>query len=224
MSAVYAPTKIVPVPGDAEEVAAPAPLTDQEADEVSDVAALLAQDGKFAQAADLLADAINRAEDTVLHDDLVFSLAQVKFLAGAHRQAADHFEEAGVAYAARYGAEDEQARLCGYFAAQCRVALGESTAAIEAFHAYTVKEPDPADAEAVDRYLDALVNRTRLQAARERFSEAVAAAEELREAARRLRGPDAPELSDIDGFLARLGRFTGRASTSPAPQQTSPGV
>ncbi|MEU1036360.1 serine/threonine-protein kinase [Streptomyces mirabilis] len=153
MSAVYAPTKIVPVPGDAEEVAAPAPLTDQEADEVSDVAARLAQDGKFAPAADLLADAINRAEDTVLHDDLVFSLAQVKFLAGAHRQAADHFEEAGVAYAARYGAEDEQARLCGYFAAQCRVTLGESTAAIEAFHAYTVKEPDPADAEAVDRYL-----------------------------------------------------------------------
>ncbi|MEU6353076.1 serine/threonine-protein kinase [Streptomyces sp. NPDC047072] len=205
----YTPTEIVTVAHNAAGEKGPTPLTDQEADEVSDVAARLAQDGKFAQAADLLAGAINRAANGVLHDDLVFSLAQVKFLAGAHREAADLFEEAGAAYDALYGAEDEQARLCRYFAAQCRMALGESTAAIQAFRAYTATQPDMADGEAIERYLDALASLTRLHAAKERFSETVAAAEELREATRRLRGPDAPELTDIDGFLARLGRFTG---------------
>lgn len=204
----YTPTEVVPVPRDAADAAAPTGLTDQEADEVSDVAAQLAQDGKFAQAADLLVAAIDRAKDAVLHDDLVFSLAQVKFLAGAHREAADHFDAVGAGYAARYGAGDEQARLCGYFSAQCRMALGESTAAIAAFRAYTATEPDPADAEAVDRYLDALVYLTRLHAAGEHFSEAVTAAEALRDATRRLRGHGAPELADIDGFLSRLRRFS----------------
>jgi serine/threonine protein kinase len=209
-SVTYTPTEVVPVPHDAAATAPhAAPLTDHEADEVSDVAARLAQDGKFAQAADLLQAAISRAHDAVLHDDLVFSLAQVKFLAGAHREAADHFEEAAAGYAARYGAEDEQVRLCRYYVAQCRMALGEATAAVEAFRAYTAKSPDPADAEAVDRHLDALTGLTRLYAARERFPDAVAAAEDLREATRRLRGPEAPELADIQGFLSRLRRFAG---------------
>ncbi|MET8184053.1 serine/threonine-protein kinase [Streptomyces sp. NPDC005336] len=202
----YTPTEVVPVPSDAAE--AVAPLTDQEADDVSDVAARLAHEGNFAQAADLLQDAIVRAGDTVLRNDLLFSLAQVKFLAEIYSEAVDHFAEAEAAYTERYGAEDSQAQLCRYYVAQCRMSLGESTAAIEAFRSYAAREPDPTDAEAVDRYLDALMSLTRMHAARERFSDAVAAAGDLREATRRLRGPNAPELADIEGFLARLSRFT----------------
>ncbi|MER6500133.1 serine/threonine-protein kinase [Streptomyces sp. NPDC001455] len=202
----YTPTVIVPVPSDSAE--AVAPLTDQEADDVSDVAAQLAHEGSFAQAADLLQDAIVRAGDTVLLNDLLFSLAQVKFLAEIYSEAVDHFAKAEAAYTERYGAEDNQAQLCRYYVAQCRMALGESSAAIEAFRSYAAREPDPKDAEAVDRYLDALMSLTRMHAARERFSDAVAAAGDLREATQRLRGPNAPELADIEGFLARLSRFT----------------
>ncbi|MEH0408622.1 serine/threonine-protein kinase [Streptomyces scabiei] len=204
----YSPTQIVLAEPNAVTEAAPALLTDAEANEAADLAAQLAQDGKFVQAADLLAGAIHRAQDGVLHDDLTFSLAQVRFLAGAHREAAALFDEVGAAWSARYGADDEQALLCLYYAAQCRMALGESTASIEAFRAYTAHAPEPDDTEAVDRYLDALANLARLHAARERFPEARRAASELREATERLRGPNAPDLADIDAFVKRLNRFT----------------
>ncbi|WP_016910148.1 serine/threonine-protein kinase [Streptomyces xiaopingdaonensis] len=204
----YTPTLVVPAQPDPAAETTPAPLTDAEADKAADEAAQLAQEGKFTQAADLLAGAIHRAQDNLLQEDLMFSLAQVRFLAGANREAADLFEEAGSAYADRYGPDDEQALLCSYFAAQCRMALGESTAAMEAFRAYAAGTPEPVDAAAVDRHLDALASLARLHAARERFPEAVAAAEELRQATRRLRGPDSPELAEIDSFLTRLRRFT----------------
>lgn len=56
--------------------------------------------------------------------------------------------------------------------------------------------------------LDALASLVRLRAARERFPEARRAAAALREATQRLRGPDAPDLADIDGFVKCLSRFT----------------
>ncbi|MCX5364061.1 protein kinase [Streptomyces sp. NBC_00124] len=204
----YTPTEVVPVPHDAAMAASPAPLTDQEADEVADVAAQLVQDGQFVQAADLLVGGILRAQDDVLRDDLFFSLAQVKFIAGAYGEASEYFEAAEAGYAERHGAEDEQAQLCRYYVAQCRMALGEATAAIEAFRAYLAHEPDTTDEAAVARYLDSLFALARLHAAKERFAEAMAVGEQLRGATRRLRGPAAPDLVDIDGFLARLSRFT----------------
>lgn len=205
--ATYTPTVVIPATDAPATDVEPVGMSDAEADEVADLAARMAQNGQFTQAIDILQDAVHRAGDTVLRIDLLFSLAQVKFLVGAHSEAAEHFEEAGAAYANRFGADDGQARLCRYYVAQCRMALGEATAAIEAFSSYAADEPDPADGEAIDRYLDALASLTRLHAAREHFSEAIAGAEELRREALRLRGPDAPELADIDGFLNRLGRF-----------------
>ncbi|MFF8017056.1 protein kinase [Streptomyces sp. NPDC007929] len=201
------PMQIVKAEPNAVAEAVPALLTDAEANEAADLAAQLAQDGKFVQAADLLAGAIRRAQDGVLHDDLMFSLAQVRFLAGAHREAAALFDEVGAAWCARYGANDEQALLCLYYAAQCRMVLGEATASIEAFRTYTAHAPEPDDTEAVDRHLDALANLARLHAARERFPEARRAVAELREATERLRGPNAPDLADIDAFEKRLNRF-----------------
>ncbi|MDI3417946.1 serine/threonine-protein kinase [Streptomyces luteolus] len=203
----YTPTMVVPVEAGVAAQPSADELTEQEADEVADVAAQLAQDGKLTQAADLLSTAIGRAEE-LLRDDLIFSLAQVRFLAGAYSEAAGHFEEAGTGYASRYGTEDDQALLCRYYTAQCRMSLGETTAAIDEFRAYVAKKPDTTNVEAVARYLDSLSALTRLFAAGERFPEAVKAAEELRQATMSLRGPSAPELADIDGFLARLRRFT----------------
>ncbi|MEU8777187.1 serine/threonine-protein kinase [Streptomyces sp. NPDC048606] len=204
----YTPTLVMPAEPDSASETPSTPLTDEEASEAADLAAQLAQAGKFVQAADLLVGAIQRAQDGVLHGDLMFSLAQVRFLAGAHSEAAPLFDEVGTAWTDRYGANDEQALLCQYYVAQCRMALGESSAAINAFLAYTAQAPEPTDAEAVDRHLDALANLVRLHAARERFPEARSAAAALREATQRLRGPDAPDLADIDGFMQRLKRFT----------------
>ncbi|MFH8397672.1 protein kinase [Streptomyces anulatus] len=191
-----------------EPVSDQSALTDREADEVADEAARLAEDGQFTQASDLLTEAIARAGATGLREDLLFSLAQVRFLGGAHREAAGHFEDAGRAYAARFGTDDEQALLCRYFTAQCRMELGETTAAVDAFRAYVAGSPGPDDVAAVDRHLDALASLARLYASTERMAEALSAAAELREATRRLRGPQAPELADIDGYLARLRRFS----------------
>ncbi len=112
-----------------------------------------------------------------------------------------------VARTQRYGPADNQALLCRYYVAQCRMELGEATAAISAFGSYLAQEPNRDDQEAVDRYLDALFCVMRLHAAAERFTVAAAAAAELREATRRLRGDHAPELAEIDGFLGRLRRY-----------------
>ncbi|MFF6905967.1 protein kinase [Streptomyces sp. NPDC012389] len=202
------PTLVVPAESYLVDDTEPLPLTETEANEAADAAARLAEERKFTQAADLLASAIRRAQDGVLHDDLMFSLAQVRFLAGAHREAAVLFDEVGAAFDARYGADDDQALLCRYYAAQCRMAIGEPVAAIDAFRVYTRRAPEPADSQAVDRYLDALANVTRLHAARERFTDARSAAHSLRKETRRLRGPDAPGLADINGFVERLNRFT----------------
>ena len=205
--AKYAPT--LPVYSERGAVAAPArnPLTDQEADEASDRAARLAGDEQFVQAADVLAEAISRADDPLLREDLLFSLAQVKFVGGSHREAVGLFEEVGLARTQRYGPADNQALLCRYYVAQCRMELGEATAAISAFGSYLAQEPNRDDQKAVDRYLDALFCVMRLHAAAERFTEAIATAAELREATRKLLGDHAPELIEIDGFLGRLRRY-----------------
>ncbi|MGW9371000.1 protein kinase domain-containing protein [Streptomyces xanthophaeus] len=205
----YTPTEVAPAALVPDESASDmSMLTDQEADELADEAARLAQDGQFTQASDLLTEAIARAGAPGLREDLLFSLAQVRFLGGAHREAAGHFEDAGHAYAARFGADDEQALLCRYFAAQCRMELGETTAAVDAFRDYVAGSREPDDAAAVDRHLDALASLARLYASTERMTDALAAAAELRQATQRLRGPQAPELADIDGYLARLRRFS----------------
>ncbi|RSS85328.1 serine/threonine-protein kinase [Streptomyces sp. WAC05950] len=205
----YTPTEVAPaalVPH--ESASDTSALTDQEADELADEAARLAQDGQFTQASDLLTEAIARAGAPGQREDLLFSLAQVRFLGGAHREAAGHFEDAGRDYAVRFGADDEQALLCRYFAAQCRMELGETTAAVDAFRDYVAGSREPGDAAAVDRHLDALASLARLYASTERMADALAAAAELRQATQRLRGPQAPELADIDGYLARLRRFS----------------
>jgi hypothetical protein len=82
--------------------------------------------------------------------------------------------------------------------------LGGATAAVTAFTAYVQSGPDE---DAVDRHLEALAQIMRAEAGSERFSQARAAAIILRDATRRYRGPHAPELADIDGFIQRLGRF-----------------
>jgi tetratricopeptide (TPR) repeat protein len=202
--AKYPPT--LSVQAEHAVVAGPAqrPLTDQGANAATDSAQRLAKEGQFAQAADLLAEAIGRADDPSLREDLLFSLAHVKFLGGSHREAVGLFEEVGLAYAQRYGPADDQTLLCRYYVAQFRMELGEVTAAISVFGSYLAQEPNRSDREAVGRYLDALTRVTRLYAIVNRFTETVAAAAELREATRRPLGDHAPELAEIDSFLGRL--------------------
>jgi len=183
-------------------------LTDDEYDEAVDRAAKLTEAGQFAQAADVLKDAMTRAAADTMAQDLSLSLAHVYYLGGSFRSAAALFERVGTALGERYGARDALIQECRYYAAQCRMELGESTAALVAFGAYVGQEPDAHDRGAVDRHLDALARIMRLEAGAERFPQAHAAAVVLSDAVRRYRGDQAPELTEIDGFLSRLRRLT----------------
>ncbi|MEU9285697.1 hypothetical protein AB0D57_13470 [Streptomyces sp. NPDC048275] len=162
---------------------------------------------QFTQAADVLTAALARAVDEALVDDLTLSLAHVKFLAGAHSEALQLFQQAAKGLARRLGADDVEVRRCLYYAAECRMELGETTAAVAAFGDYVQHAPDEDDEDAVDRHLEALAQIMRLEAGAERFAQARASAITLRSATRRYRGLHAPELADIDGFIERLRRF-----------------
>ncbi|MGP4115455.1 protein kinase domain-containing protein [Streptomyces sp. 4N509B] len=211
IGASYAPTAVVPSPLVLPPVATPkeplsdlAALTEEEADAVSDRAAQLAQEGQFTQAADALADAIVRATDPEIREGMQFSLAQVKFLAGSHREALALFEPLARHYTDLYGDHDEQAQLCWYYTAQCRMELGEATAAIQAFDRVSEIRPGPDDEDAVNRHLDALARLMSLYAATENLSQALDVGDRLRSETSRLRGSNWPGLLQIDAYLRRL--------------------
>ncbi|MER6382526.1 serine/threonine-protein kinase [Streptomyces sp. NPDC001127] len=216
VAASYAPTMaapmpLAPVPVAAEQVLPPGPvtLTEQDADAVSDRAARLAQEGQFTQAADALTEAITRAADPELREAMRFSLAQVKFLAGSHREALGLFEQLARAHSERYGDQDEQAQLCWYYTGQCRMELGEAGAAIDAFGRVSEIVPDPADEDAVSRHLDALARLMSLYAAAENLPRALDMGDRLRSETSHLRGSDWPGLAQIDAYLRRLRQDLG---------------
>ncbi|WP_274916626.1 serine/threonine-protein kinase [Streptomyces sp. WZ-12] len=182
-------------------------LSEAEADEAAERASELVGQKQFTQAADVLADVLARATDNALVAELTLSLAHVKFLAGAHSAALGLFQEAAKGFGRRFGSDDIEVRRCLYYEAECRMELGETSAAVAAFTAYVQVGPDESDEDAVDRHLEALAQIMRLEAGSERFPQARAAAIALRDATRRYRGLDAPELADIDGFIQRLKRF-----------------
>lgn len=208
--AAAVPSSFVPMSSEPQEPASgPAALTEQEADAVSDLAARLVDEGQFTQAADALQEAITRSIDPELKEGMQFNLAQVKFLAGSHREALSLFEPLARDYTDRYGDQDEQAQLCWYYAGQCRMELGEATAAIRAFDRISEITPDPDDEDAVSRHLDALARLMSLYAATENLSKALGIGERLRSETSHLRGSDWPGLAQIDAYLLRLRQDLG---------------
>ncbi|WP_353941549.1 serine/threonine-protein kinase [Streptomyces sp. HUAS MG91] len=183
------------------------PIGPDEADRITDRASDLAALGRFTQAIDVLAEALDRVVDDTLADELTLSLAHVQFLAGAHSEALDLFQRAAGGFGRRFGPDDDDMRLCLYYIAVCRMELGETTAAVGAYQTYVQYAPDEEDEAAVARHLDALAQIMRLEAVSERHMQAQAAALALREATHRYRGPQAPELADLDGFIQRLRHF-----------------
>ncbi|MCX4752540.1 protein kinase domain-containing protein [Kitasatospora purpeofusca] len=212
VTASYTPTVVVPSPLAVPSAAAQAgsvALTEQEADAISDRAARLAQKGQFTQAADALDEAIARATDPELREGMQFSLAQVKFLAGSHREALALFEPLAHEYTNRYGDGDEQAQLCWYYTAQCRMELGEASAAIRAFDHVAETTPAPDDEDAVNRHLDTLARLMSLYAAAEDLPQALDIGDRLRTETSHLRGSDWPGLTQIDAYLRRLRQDLG---------------
>ncbi|WP_234430502.1 protein kinase domain-containing protein [Streptomyces sp. NRRL F-4489] len=212
VAASYTPTVVVPSPVAVPPAAAqsgPSALTEKEADAISDRAARLAQEGQLTQAADALDEAIARAADPELREGMQFNLAQVKFLAGSHREALALFEPLAHEYTNRYGGDDEQAQLCWYYAAQCRMELGEASAAIRAFDQVAEITPAPEDEDAINRYLDTLARLVSLYAAAEDLPQALEVGDRLRSETSRLRGSDWPGLAQIDAYLSRLRQDLG---------------
>ncbi|MFD3608847.1 tetratricopeptide repeat protein [Streptomyces atroolivaceus] len=205
---MYTPT-VPDVVATSPSPSGPVPLTDAEADEATERAGELAQQKQFTQASDVLVAALNRAGEGMLAEDLSLSLAHVKFLAGAHREALSLFEQAAEAIGARFGPDDHETLQCRYYAAECLVELGETTAALAAFKVYTEHAPDDDDPLSVDRHLAGLAHIMRLEAGAEHYSRARNAARELVDATLRYRGTDTTALTGIEDFVKRLNRFEG---------------
>ncbi|WP_182882685.1 serine/threonine-protein kinase [Microbispora sp. H10949] len=183
------------------------PLPVEEADEIRERAARLAKAEQFAEATDLLAEAIARAgHDRGLAADLRLGLAGVLFAAGSYRRALGEFEAAGAALTALYGDGDMDVLECRYYAANCRSLLGEDTAALAAFQdllpewLLVVDEHDPRTEE-IHLQVGVLLARTR------RFLEARAAFEEIRDERAERFGDHSPEVVEIDGYIARLDQY-----------------
>ncbi|MEU3752510.1 hypothetical protein AB0H17_07000 [Streptomyces olivoreticuli] len=83
-------------------------------------------------------------------DELALSLTHVQFLASAHSEALDLFQQTADGFGRRFGPDDD-VRLYLYYMAACRMELGETTAAIAAYQAYIQHSPDEEDAAAVAR-------------------------------------------------------------------------
>jgi tRNA A-37 threonylcarbamoyl transferase component Bud32/tetratricopeptide (TPR) repeat protein len=207
-AATYTPT-VADVVAASQSPSGPVALTDAEADEAAERAGELAQQKQFTQASDVLVAALDRAGEGMLAEDLSLSLAHVKFLAGAHREALSLFERAADAIGARFGPDDHETLQCRYYAAECLVELGETTAALAAFTVYAEHAPDEDDPLSIDRHLASLAHIMRLEAGAERFSRARSVARTLVDSTLRYRGTDTSALTGIEDFIRRLNRFDG---------------
>jgi hypothetical protein len=183
-------------------------ITEQEIEEISELAASLLEQERFIEAFDLLDDARNRTMDPELRNELTTRLAHARFIAGNFTKATELFAEAGAYLSARYGPNDPDAQVVRYFLAQCRVELGDTGGAVAAFQDVVDAEVDATDAAAVDRHLDALASLMRLHAARRQHQPLPALAERMRQAIRRYRPNDAAAaLAELDAYVARLSRL-----------------
>ncbi|GAA2724045.1 protein kinase domain-containing protein [Actinocorallia aurantiaca] len=200
----------------------PPPITEREVEELAERVDGLLQEQRFTPAIDLLGEALSRAADPELADDLSFRLAHVLFIAGHFTEAAELFTEVGSRFARRYGPQDPDALMAGYYLAQCRAELGEVTAAIEAFQYVVGSGFDHADDEAIERHLDALASLMRLHAAARSRDLLLQTAAQMREAIALHRPQEAPVLlADLDAYLNRLTRLLSGTGSGEPPQDGS---
>lgn len=197
------PARVVPAVREA--------LSPAEAEQIREQAAQLADAEQFAEATDLLVEAIARSGgDRELATDLRIRLAGVLFTAGSYRRALGEFEAARAAFAQLYGENDPDVLECRYYAATCRSLLGEDTIALQAFQsllpawAPVAAEDDPRSEE-IRLQIGVLLARTR------NFAEARLVLQEIREERAAKFGARSPNVAEIDEYLARLVQYEQEA-------------
>ncbi|REE95973.1 serine/threonine-protein kinase [Thermomonospora umbrina] len=183
-------------------------LTATEVEEIGERAGRLVLNNMFEEAFDLLMEARERTTDPDLANDLTFRLAVAKYVAGDHTTAADLFTTVDGYLTSRRGADDAETLSARYYLAQCRAEMGEIHGAIRAFGSVADVAPDPADAHAVDRHLDAFAWLVRLYAVTRQWTHRLDADRRMREAIRRYQPADAASLlAQLDAHETRMDRF-----------------
>jgi serine/threonine protein kinase len=182
-------------------------LTDTEVAQIVERVGRLIDDQKLVQAADLITENLPHAPGREAAVELTYRLAYVRFFAGAYSEAAELFADTAGFFARRYGPDDPYAQAARYLLAQCNEELGKVTEAIRVFEDITATPPAAEKEEAVNRYLDALASRLRLNIAVGRYAEARSAATAFREAILAYQGPHSAALAELDTYLDRLARL-----------------
>lgn len=189
------------------------PSVEELEDELAEVAEhveILIEEERYAQAAGVLDEVLDRAVPCLgaAHRDVVelrLSRAVALSLGGDHRRALPEYRELADHFAAAEGPDSERALLCRQQAALCRAQLGESTAALREFQELLTRvAPVRGDRDQMALELRLEIGRLLLYTGR------------VAEARRRLGavhadlaaalGPGDPLTREAADLLARLGR------------------
>ncbi|MFJ6660910.1 protein kinase [Streptomyces sp. NPDC091377] len=168
----------------------------------------LAENGRFAQAADVLKAVIATAASVLgAHNPRVLGLrrqrAAVLMAGGDFRRALPEFDSLAAVYARTAGPADENTLECRRHAAHCRANLGQATAALQEFQEVLEVVSDE-DGDASETALDLRRSIGVLLFSEGRRSEAEGVLDALHDDMCVLLGEDHEETREIADLLARL--------------------
>lgn len=202
----------VPAPATGAPVAEPAAVLATEIRDAIKAAVShsdeLLEDDRFAQAADVLQNAIAPAAEALGTENArVLSLrarrAAILVIGGDFRHALPEFDALVVAYTRTAGPASSDAIACLRQAAHCRAELGQTTAALRQFR-QVLTHVRAADGDASPTALDLRRNIGLLLLAEGNTTDARAQLKPLYEDLRVVYGPDHDETREVADILARL--------------------
>ena len=163
----------------------------------------LAEDGRFTQAAELLARRLRSAAEPA--GELVnarLQLAHTLLLGGEYRRALPEFDAVATTLTERDGPDDVEVLRCRVQIATCRAELGELTVAIAELT--DVLERRNRLGDAGPEVLDLRRRVALLLASSGDLAAAGIALRELRQDKKRLFGVNHPEVRELDDLLSRV--------------------
>ncbi|MBF6060452.1 serine/threonine protein kinase [Nocardia terpenica] len=169
---------------------------------------VLVEDGRYVQAADVLASVLDAAGNAFGPDnrrvlDLRLDVALAHFVGGEYRKARTEFDGLADAFARVGGFADGTALQCRQYAMNCRVELGELTTALSGMRA-VLADVRATQSDSSEMALELRLSLGRLLALTGDHDEAATSLGELYEDLILLRGSDDPLTVEVAEALDRL--------------------